>query len=233
MGSEWRSIDLGELGEFRNGINFSRDEKGGDDTALRLINVKDLYTDTPFIDLATLDKVTLKTTKSLDRYNVQAGDLFFARSSVKRDGVGVVSMAKQGDEGALHCGFVIRFRLVREDINCLFLSYLLRSPEYRARIINLSGGSAITNVSQDNLRGLPLTLPPIDQQHRISAILSAYDDLIENNLRRIKILEEMAQNLYREWFVKFRFPGHEHVRMVDSRWGRFRRGGLPQLLATL
>jgi type I restriction enzyme, S subunit len=64
-----------------------------------------------------------------------------------------------------------------------------------------------------------IPVPPVHTQRKIAAILSAYDNLIENNLRRIKILEEMAQNLYREWFVKFRFPGHEKVRFVDSPLG--------------
>ena len=67
-------------------------------------------------------------------------------------------------------------------------------------------------------------LPPLPAQRKIAAILSAYDDLIENNLRRIKILEEMAQNLYREWFVKFRFPGHQHARFIDSPLGRIPEG---------
>jgi len=66
--------------------------------------------------------------------------------------------------------------------------------------------------------------PPLPVQRKIAAILSAYDDLIENNLRRIKILEEMAQNLYREWFVKFRFPGHEQARFIDSPLGRIPEG---------
>ena len=59
---------------------------------------------------------------------------------------------------------------------------------------------------------------------RIASILSAYDDLIENNTRRIKILEEMAQMLYREWFVNFRFPGHEKVQMVESELGPIPEG---------
>ena len=62
--------------------------------------------------------------------------------------------------------------------------------------------------------------PDLQTQQKVAAILSVYDDLIENNLRRIKILEEMAQNLYREWFVKFRFPDHEQVRMIDSPLGK-------------
>jgi len=71
---------------------------------------------------------------------------------------------------------------------------------------------------------LTILLPPLPTQRKIAAILSAYDDLIENNTRRIKILEGMAQALYREWFVHFRFPGHEKVRMVDSPLGEIPDG---------
>ncbi len=67
-------------------------------------------------------------------------------------------------------------------------------------------------------------VPDVEEQCKIAAILSAYDDLIENNLRRIKILEEMAQNLYREWFVKFRFPGYQHARFTDSPLDRIPEG---------
>ena len=77
------------------------------------------------------------------------------------------------------------------------------------------------------------TVPPLPTQRKIAAILSAYDDLIENNLRRIKILEEMAQNLYREWFVKFRFPGHQHARFTDSPLGRIPEGWEVVKLGTL
>jgi len=74
------------------------------------------------------------------------------------------------------------------------------------------------------LRQVKIPLYPLSTQRKIAAILSAYDNLIENNLRRIKILEEMAQSLYREWFVKFRFPGHEKVRIVDSPEGPMPKG---------
>ncbi|MBL6967091.1 MAG: restriction endonuclease subunit S [Desulfobacteraceae bacterium] len=92
---------------------------------------------------------------------------------------------------------------------------------------NISGyitGAAQPKLSQANLKRIELRLPPLPTQRKIASILSAYDDLIENNLRRIKILEEMAQALYREWFVKFRFPGHEKVRMVDSPLGKIPEG---------
>ena len=80
-------------------------------------------------------------------------------------------------------------------------------------------GAAQPKLSQANLRQIEIPLPPLPVQRRIAGILSAYDDLIENNQRRIKILEEMARSLYREWFVNFRFPGHEKVPLVDSPLG--------------
>ncbi|MEI7920138.1 MAG: restriction endonuclease subunit S [bacterium] len=66
------------------------------------------------------------------------------------------------------------------------------------------------------MKNLDIYLPPLPTQQRIAFILSTYDDLIENNTRRIKILEEQAQLIYKEWFMKFKFPGWEKVKMVDS-----------------
>lgn len=217
----WRRVKLGDLGTFRNGVNFGKDKKG---EGLGLINVKDLFTDSPYIKVETLDRVDLANKKGIDNYYVQEGDLFFSRSSVKRDGVGVVSLARKANNEVIHCGFVIRFRPTSSEIYPLYLTYLLRSDYYRQVIIGISGGSAIINISQDSLGALEIDLPPLPIQRKIAAILSAYDDLIENNTRRIEILEEMARSLYREWFVNFRFPGHEQVKMVESELGLIPEG---------
>lgn len=88
----------------------------------------------------------------------------------------------------------------------------------------VSHGTTQDNLSLDKLLRFDFVIPEVEEQQKIAATLSAYDDLIENNLRRIKILEEMAQNLYREWFVKFRFPGHQHARFTDSPLGRIPEG---------
>ena len=80
-------------------------------------------------------------------------------------------------------------------------------------------GTAQPKLSQKNLKAIRLSLPPLPTQRKIATVLSAYDDLIENNTRRIEILEEMAQAIYREWFVEFHFPGHEQVEMVESELG--------------
>ena len=107
-----------------------------------------------------------------------------------------------------------------ESYDIRFLSYLLRD----LNLNRWAGGAAQPLLTQTVLKQIEAPIPHLLEQQKIAAILSAYDDLIENNLRRIKILEEMAQNLYREWFVKFRFPGHEKVHMVDSPLGKIPEG---------
>jgi len=89
---------------------------------------------------------------------------------------------------------------------------------------SISTGAATKFLTLTILKDIDFELPPPPTQRKIAAILSAYDDLIENNTRRIKILEEMAQALYREWFVEFRFPGHEKVKLVESELGMVPEG---------
>ncbi|MCT7950740.1 restriction endonuclease subunit S [Ancylothrix sp. C2] len=98
---------------------------------------------------------------------------------------------------------------------------------------NISRGTTQDNLSIEKIQSFDFLIPPLPTQRKIAAILSAYDDLIENNTRRIEILEEMARSLYREWFVKFRFPGHEQVRMVDSELGPVPEGWEVKKLAAL
>jgi len=92
------------------------------------------------------------------------------------------------------------------------------------RFEKLDVGAANPSLNRNHIHTLPVYFPPLPEQKRIAGILSAYDDLIENNLRRIKILEEMAQSLYREWFVHFSFPGHESTPMIDSPLGPIPEG---------
>ncbi len=89
---------------------------------------------------------------------------------------------------------------------------------------NISRGTTQDNLSVDKLLLFDFMVPPLNTQRKIASILSAYDDLIENNTRRIKILEDMARMIYREWFVNFRFPGHEQMKMVDSSFGMIPEG---------
>ena len=214
--TNWKHKTLGELGEFRNGVNFSKEHKGA---GLKLINVKDIFQSGIVLDFSKLDRVDLSDIRNIQRYFVRKNDIFIVRSSVKREGIGLVSISKRSDLETVHCGFVIRFRPQENGCNPLFLAYLLRSPQYRPAIINLSSGAAITNISQDSLGRLTVALPSLAEQDSIVRILSAYDDLIENNTRRIQILEELSRRIYDEWFVRFRFPGHENVSMGESELG--------------
>lgn len=92
------------------------------------------------------------------------------------------------------------------------------------RIKGLASGAAAPIINKSAFSKIIVVVPPLPTQRKIAAILSAYDDLIENNTRRIQLLEESAQLLYREWFVRFRFPGHERVRMVESDLGLIPEG---------
>ncbi len=104
-----------------------------------------------------------------------------------------------------------------DTIDNRFLLYQLISAAVQKQFKQSNGtGSTVSNLRIPLIKSTLVSLPDKNTQTRIASILSAYDDLIENNEKRIKILEEMAQRLYQEWFVKFKFPGHEKVRFVDS-----------------
>lgn len=105
----------------------------------------------------------------------------------------------------------------RVDADWLF--YNFRDPSTQQEMINRASSSGVPHINLGVLREFQLRLPPLHEQRRVASILSAYDDLIENNTRRIAVLEEMARRIYEEWFVRFRFPGHENVRMVESELG--------------
>lgn len=102
----------------------------------------------------------------------------------------------------------------------LFISYFLRCIDFQA----FSAKSAVPGINRNDLHLADISIPHTAIQRKISYILSTYDNLIENNNRRIAILEEMAQKLYREWFVHFRFPGHENIKMVESEMGTIPEG---------
>ena len=98
-----------------------------------------------------------------------------------------------------------------------FLYYYFYSDAWRATVNeNIVLGATVDRIPLIKFPDFPVELPPLETQHRIADILSAYDDLIENNQKQIKLLEEVAQRLYKEWFVNLRFPGHENTKIVDG-----------------
>jgi type I restriction enzyme S subunit len=101
-----------------------------------------------------------------------------------------------------------------------FVAYFLQTLNFA----NRSAAAAVPGINRNDLHRIPVHCPDLKQQRHIASILSAYDDLIENNTRRIAILEEMARRTYEEWFVRFRFPGHEGIQMVESELGLMPKG---------
>ncbi len=141
----------------------------------------------------------------------QDDDLILAREAP----AGNVAIIKNGDKFCLGQRTV----LIRPDkgkVNPDFLVYYLLSPEQQNKLLSQANGSTVDHVNLPIIRNLQLSLPPLPVQQRIASILSAYDDIIENNQKQIKLLEEAAQRLYKEWFVDLRFPGHESVKIVDG-----------------
>lgn len=102
-------------------------------------------------------------------------------------------------------------------VNSSYLCYFLLAPRQQGLLLAGETGVAAKHVNMKDIRRLPLeNLPGLKSQSKIADILSSYDDLIQNNQRRIQLLEQSARLLYKEWFVHFRFPGHEHVKIVDG-----------------
>lgn len=143
-----------------------------------------------------------------------AGSLIVAASGT----LGYTQML--GVSGCVHDGWLYLSDFKGADKHFLYYFFQWKKEHF----YNSAYGAAIQNINTEILRETEVSLPPLPVQERIASILSAYDDLIENNTRRIKILEDMAQMLYREWFVNFRFPGHEKVRMVESELGPIPEG---------
>ncbi|WP_205741948.1 restriction endonuclease subunit S [Halomonas marinisediminis] len=150
----------------------------------------------------------------------QENDLIIAREAP----VGNVAIIRQGEQVCLGQRTV----LVRPDpnkVNPEFLCYFMLGDYVQGQFGAAATGATVPHLNMRDIRGLQVpALPAREVQNRIASILSAYDDLIENNTRRIEILEEMARRLYEEWFVHFRFPGHEEVSFKESELGKIPDG---------
>ncbi|MGE4297909.1 MAG: restriction endonuclease subunit S [Desulfovibrionaceae bacterium] len=142
---------------------------------------------------------------------LKQGDLVISRSGR----IGTTAIFEGHDKLVLPGAFLIRFRLV-EEANPHFFCYWFNSTVGQQRLLSVARGAAQQNINITNVKTLKVPLPPYQKQNSIVSILSAYADLIENNRRRIQLLEESARLLYKEWFVRLRFPGHEHVKIVDG-----------------
>jgi type I restriction enzyme, S subunit len=119
------------------------------------------------------------------------------------------------DHMRINSGMVI-FRCDQTRLLPCFLYHFFRSPYFRGQVNSLRSGVAQPQLPIRDIKRIEIAIPSLDEQSRVAAILSSYDDLIENNRRRIQLLEQAARLIYQEWFVRLRFPGHEHARVVDG-----------------
>lgn len=141
----------------------------------------------------------------------QKDDIIFAREAP----AGNAALIREGQEVCLGQRTV----LIRPDCEKVFPEYLvyyLLAPEQQYKLLGTANGATVAHVNLPVIRKMPIELPDIDVQQKIAGYISIYDDLIENNQRQIKLLEEAAQRLYKEWFVDLRFPGYEDCKIVDG-----------------
>ncbi|HRO35164.1 restriction endonuclease subunit S [Thauera sp.] len=154
------------------------------------------------------------------RATPQADDLIIAREAP----LGNVAIIPRGLKVCLGQRTVL-VRPDKQKVDPSYLCYFLLGDYAQGRFRGASIGATVPHLNMKDIRGLLMPkLPSLEEQRRIASILSAYDDLIENNTRRIAILEEMARGIFEEWFVRFRFPGHEQVKMVESELGLIPEG---------
>jgi type I restriction enzyme, S subunit len=217
----WEATLLPEVVFFQEGPGLRKWQ--WTESGMKVINVTNILGDgsvdtnntSRFISMAEYEK-------TYRHFTVDAGDIVVASSGNTYGKVGRVS-AK--DLPLMMNTSVIRFHSSDpERLDDDFLYAFLRSEVFRNQVEAFVIGSAQPNFGPTHIKRMVMPLPPLPIQRRIAGIMSAYDELIENSQRRIKILESMARALYREWFVHFRFPGHESVPRIPSRLGEIPKG---------
>lgn len=129
--------------------------------------------------------------------------------------LGGAYLFKKSDRFGLSSSVAI-IRANKNQVNSIYLLYFLKSTYLQKWVDSIKSGAAQGFLSLEMIKRLPLIIPPLPIQHKIASILSSYDELIENNNQRIKLLEEMAEEIYKEWFVRLRFPGYENTKFFNT-----------------
>ena len=208
--SEWKCYKLNEISSLSNGINF---DKSAYTSGVKLIGVSD-FKNRIHPDYDSLQEVDSKVVKSGDY--LEKGDIVFVRSNGNKELVGRCMMIDR-DIPVTYSGFCIKLRLNDKKIfDPVFFNYLFKTRQFKKSMTGTAVGANIQNLSQSRLGSCEVNVPDIEIQKEIATILSRYDSLIENYQKQIKLLEEAAQRLYKEWFVDLHFPGHENTKFVDG-----------------
>lgn len=209
---KWEKVKLGDIatciqpGPFGSQLHNSDYSKEG----TPIIMPKDIVGGA--IVHSGLLKVSEEHVKRLSRHQVYEGNLMVARKGDVRK-CAYITANENGWMTGSDC-----LKVVLDESKCYpkFIYYQLRSEHIGRWLEKVSIGATMPSLNTGLLSGIEMVLPPIEIQKQIAGILSVYDDLIENNQKQIKLLEEATQRLYKEWFVDLRFPGHENTKIVDG-----------------
>lgn len=205
--NNWNKVKLGEVIETSLGKMLDSVKNRGEFMPyLANINVR-----WGSFDIDNLSLMRFEANEE-EKYGIKYGDLIICeggepgRCAIWKDQIPNMKIQK-----ALH-----RVRPISHLIDNFYLFYWFYNAGKKGLIDQYCTGATIKHLPAIRLKSILVDLPPIDVQHKIATILSRYDDLIENYQKQIKLLEEAAQRLYKEWFVELHFPGHENVKVVDG-----------------
>ena len=196
----------------KNGLTRPKAVRGH---GYKMINMGELFANDRIWDIP-MELVPMTESEKI-KNGIEKGDLLFARQSLVLEGAGKCSIVMGVPEYTTFESHLIRVRLNKKMAVPDFYYYYFKSP--LSPIKTIVQQCAQAGIRGSDLSEIEVDYPPIEMQSRIAEILSAYDDSIENNQKQIKLLEEAAMRLYKEWFVHFRFPGYENTKIV---------GGVPE-----
>ena len=210
--SEWKKVKLRDIASAIQTGPFGSQLHQSDysDIGVPVVMPKDIINGC--IDESTIARVESHHVERLSRHKISEGDILYAR----RGDVGKCAYAVFAQQGWL-CGTgCLRVTIDKEKAIPKFIFFQLQKRETIGWVEKHAIGATMLNLNTSILGDVPIELPLLSIQHRIATILSRYDSLIENYQKQIKLLEEAAQRLYKEWFVDLHFPGHENTKIIDG-----------------
>ncbi|QFY89952.1 restriction endonuclease subunit S [Magnetovirga frankeli] len=204
-------LELQELTDPERPITYGVVKPGPEDPETGVIFIRGGDISNGTINEANLRTITQEVSRPYARTILRGGEVVM--SLVGNPGeVAVVPDRLAGANLARQAGLIA----LRPEINAPYIKYYLMAPQGRGELFQRTQGAVQQVINLSDLKRVKVRLPAGQIQQRIANILSAYDDLIENNRRRIQLLEQAARLLYKEWFVHLRFPGHEHTQIIDG-----------------
>lgn len=216
--AEWRAIinaPLMSLADIAESIHYGYTASASQEPiGPKFLRITDIVA--PQIDWETVPHCKIEE-NAMDKYRLRPGDIVIARTGAT---VGHAKLIRD-DSPSIFASYLVRIRIDTAKADPGYVGRVVESSFYKRFVLSNVGGAAQPNANARVLSSFRLPIPPQTLQVRIASIFSAYDDLIENNRRRIRLLEQAARSIYKEWFVRLRFPGHEcisTVRNVPEAW---------------